>query len=150
MCIGVYRYLCNCEQLQWRDCFESQKQLWTFKVWWGWKTMETFKVEVHVFCTMMQLLAYEWGAGAGMRWLDENVLYRLMCLNTWSPLGRTLWGGLGSAAVLEEVCTSSGPWVLKRPVPVPLPSACGSRCKLSAVPRTTPLLTTMDSNPLQL
>ena len=28
----------------------------------------------------------------------------LMCLNTWFPVGGTVWKGLGGVASLEEVC----------------------------------------------
>jgi hypothetical protein len=36
--------------------------------------------------------------------LHENVPHRLRCLNTWSPVGGTVWIGLGGVALLEEVC----------------------------------------------
>lgn len=38
---------------------------------------------------------------SGCGGLNENGLYRLIYLTTWSPPGGTLWGGLGVA--LQEV-----------------------------------------------
>lgn len=32
-----------------------------------------------------------------------SLLDRLIFFNSWSPVGRTLWEGLGGAALLEEV-----------------------------------------------
>jgi len=42
------------------------------------------------------------------RGLDGNGPQRLMCVNTWSPVGKTVWEGLGGVALLEEVCHWSG------------------------------------------
>lgn len=36
--------------------------------------------------------------------LDETGPYKFIYLNTWSSAGRSVWEGLGSVAVLEEVC----------------------------------------------
>jgi hypothetical protein len=33
--------------------------------------------------------------------LNENHLHMLMCLNTFSPVGRTVWEGLGGVALLK-------------------------------------------------
>ena len=35
--------------------------------------------------------------------LDEKSSHRLIYLNTWSPVGGTVWEGLGNVALLEEV-----------------------------------------------
>jgi hypothetical protein len=39
-----------------------------------------------------------------VRGINEHVPHRLGCLNTWSPVGSAVWGGLGETAFLEEVC----------------------------------------------
>jgi hypothetical protein len=31
--------------------------------------------------------------------LNENGLYRILCLNIWSPVGRTVWEGLVGVAL---------------------------------------------------
>lgn len=36
--------------------------------------------------------------------LNEMPLHILECLNTWSPVIGRVWVGLGSMALLEEVC----------------------------------------------
>lgn len=36
--------------------------------------------------------------------LSEKGTHRLIYLNTWSPVGRSVWEGLGHIALLEEVC----------------------------------------------
>ena len=40
--------------------------------------------------------------------LSENGLYRLMCLNIWSPVSGTVWERLGGVVLLEKVCQSLG------------------------------------------
>ena len=35
--------------------------------------------------------------------LDDNGLCRFVYLNTWFPVGGTVWEGLGDVALLEEV-----------------------------------------------
>lgn len=36
--------------------------------------------------------------------LNENGPLRLLYLNTWYPMARTVWEGLGSTGLLEKVC----------------------------------------------
>ena len=36
--------------------------------------------------------------------LNENGLHRLIYLNAWSAVGRTVWEGLEGVVLLEEVC----------------------------------------------
>lgn len=43
--------------------------------------------------------------------LNENGLLRVRYLNAWSPVGGPVWVGLGSVALLEEVCQWG--WVFK-------------------------------------
>ena len=35
--------------------------------------------------------------------LCENVPHRLVCLNTWSSVGITVWEGLGGVTLSEEI-----------------------------------------------
>lgn len=35
--------------------------------------------------------------------LNQNAAHRLMGLNTWSPAGAVVWGGLGCVSLLKEV-----------------------------------------------
>lgn len=35
--------------------------------------------------------------------LNQNAAQRLIGLNTWSPAGAAVWGGLGCVSLLEEV-----------------------------------------------
>lgn len=35
--------------------------------------------------------------------LNENGPNSLTCVNTWFPVDKTVWGGLGGLALLEEV-----------------------------------------------
>lgn len=59
-----------------------------------------------------------------------NGPHRLICLSVWFLICRTVQGGLGAVALLEEVChwgvsfEVSKPY-LRRPS-LPLPSVCGS------------------------
>lgn len=39
----------------------------------------------------------------GCSGLNENVLHRLRCFNTWSPVGGAVCEGSGGVALLEEV-----------------------------------------------
>lgn len=87
--------------------------------------------------------------------LDENSPYRLIYLNAWSLAGRTIWGGLGGVALLEEVYTGGRLWCFQ--------SSCHSQlafsawCKLSVTASAPACLTAamlptiivMDSNPLE-
>jgi hypothetical protein len=68
--------------------------------------------------------------------LNENGPRRLIYLNIWSPVVGTVWKGLGSAAILEEVCHCD--WdsdVSKTPyhsqLGLCLPCVCGSGMALS-------------------
>ena len=36
--------------------------------------------------------------------LNENDPHRLIYLNAWSPVGGTIWKGLGGVALLEKMC----------------------------------------------
>jgi hypothetical protein len=36
--------------------------------------------------------------------LDKNGPHRLICLTTWSSVGRIVWEGLGGVILLAEVC----------------------------------------------
>ena len=36
--------------------------------------------------------------------LNENGPHRLIYLNAWLRVGRTVWEGIGGVALLEEVC----------------------------------------------
>jgi hypothetical protein len=51
-----------------------------------------------ISCGHKPLVAMNWNVVVQMR----NVPHRLICLNTWSPAGGTLWEGLEGVA-LEEV-----------------------------------------------
>ena len=51
--------------------------------------------------------------------LNENSPHRLIYLNTWSPVGRTVLEGLESMALLEEVCHWG--WALRFQKPMPGP-----------------------------
>ena len=48
--------------------------------------------------------------------LNENELYRLICLNAWSPVSGTGWEGLRSVTLLEEVCH----WEIAMAIPGPV------------------------------
>lgn len=61
--------------------------------------------------------------------LNENAPHRLMCLNTWYPVSRTVWEGLGGVALLKEMCHWGKLWGQNRPT-----SWWGSLCELSADP----------------
>ena len=66
----------------------------------------------------------------------ENGPCRLICLNTWSPVGVTVWEGLGGVALLEEACYWDELRDLKSSA-TPVSSSvlllsCESGCKLSA------------------
>lgn len=39
----------------------------------------------------------------GCSGLNDSVLPRLRCFNTWSPVGDAVWEGLGGVSLLEEV-----------------------------------------------
>lgn len=67
--------------------------------------------------------------------LNENDLYRLLCLENWSPVGETIWKGLGGLALLEKVY-HWGERALRsqNPPPFPVGSLClWIICKLSAI-----------------
>ena len=70
--------------------------------------------------------------------LNENGPQRLLSLNTWPPVGGTVWEGLGHVALLEEVCQWGQALRFQNigviPCGLSLPCGCGSRCELSAIP----------------
>ena len=43
-------------------------------------------------------------------WLDENGPHKFLFVNAWSPVGGTVWEGLGGVALLKEVCHWGGLW----------------------------------------
>jgi hypothetical protein len=55
-------------------------------------------------------------------------LNRFICLNTWSPVGGTIWEGLGIVTLLEEVCQLRMNFEVSKPV---IPNLC--------VPSSNPL-----------
>ena len=66
--------------------------------------------------------------------LNGNGPHKLIYMNAWSPVGGTIWVGLGGVALLEEVCvTESKALRFQKVHTIPscfsLPRACGSRCK---------------------
>jgi hypothetical protein len=52
--------------------------------------------------------------------LNENGTHRLICLNAQSPLGRTVWEGLGGVASLKEMCYWE--WALRFQKSIPFPA----------------------------
>lgn len=68
--------------------------------------------------------------------LNENGPRRLIYLNIWSPVVGTIWGGLGSVAILEEeVCHSDWDSDVSKThcsqLGLSLPCVCGSDVALS-------------------
>jgi hypothetical protein len=66
--------------------------------------------------------------------LKKNAPYRLMYLNTWSPVSATVWEGLGGVALLEEVCHYGVVFEVSKAHTVPTGSSLTLlwiRCKLS-------------------
>ena len=56
-----------------------------------WKTIRTFEVGLGTFCVMIWLGAY--GVQVmGCDSLNDDAPHRLIGLNTWSIVGRTVWG----------------------------------------------------------
>lgn len=45
--------------------------------------------------------------------LRENSPHRLLCLNAWFPVGRTIWGKTGGGVLLEKVCPQGWSWGFK-------------------------------------
>ena len=68
--------------------------------------------------------------------LNDSGPHRLKYLDVWSLLGGTIWEGLWSVALLEEVCHGDGSWGFKSPshsqLALLLPLACPSGYKLPA------------------
>lgn len=48
--------------------------------------------------------------------LNENGPKRLICLNAWSTVGRTVWEGFGDVAVLEEILHWGQGWRFQKPM----------------------------------
>lgn len=75
-------------------------------------------ISVHMLCLCVYLYAYMYEYACvsvlcmyicvlcGCGGLNENVPHGLICLNFWSPVGRTLCEGLGGVFLLKDVC----PW----------------------------------------
>lgn len=40
--------------------------------------------------------------------LNNNAPHRLTYMNTWYPVSKAIWHGLGSVTLLEEVCVTGG------------------------------------------
>ena len=75
--------------------------------------------------------------------LNDNFFHKLICLDTWSSVGRTVWEGLGGVVLLKKLCHWR--WALRFQNSLPFrahspPSACGSRSELSAAAAAVPLL----------
>lgn len=64
--------------------------------------------------------------------LNENVLCRLLYLNTWFSVGDIVWEGLKGLTLLEEVCLWSWALKIQSLVPFPLFPDYVSRCEISA------------------
>jgi hypothetical protein len=73
--------------------------------------------------------------------LNENGPHTLICLNNWPSVGGIVWEGLGSVALLEEVCHWAA-W--KFPSVLSLPPTFGLRHEFLAVSAIT------DSNTLKI
>ena len=56
----------------------------------------------------------EGGQGVECGGLNETGPHGVKCLNSWIPVGGTVWEGLGGVALFEEVCHWE--WALKFPV----------------------------------
>lgn len=64
----------------------------------------------------------------------SNVPHRLRYLHIWFPAGRTVWGAVGAAALLEKV-TNKELWDSMASLyfqTTPVLHACGQRSELSA------------------
>lgn len=103
------------------------------------KTVGTVEIGLNIFCVMIRPRAC--GAEQGKRG-GLNGPRGLLCLNIWSPLNKIVWEELGGLALLEEVCHFPWPFGFSFPV-FSLPSACGLKCELSAVPPASLLHSTI-------
>jgi hypothetical protein len=56
--------------------------------------------------------------------LNEKWPPKLLCVNTWSSFGGTVWEELGCVALLEEVCHVVGLWGFKSLPPSTLSASC--------------------------
>jgi hypothetical protein len=71
----------------------------------------------------VSLILNKWESRCGS--LNENGIYKLIYyLNTQSQVGGTIWEGLGSVAILEEVCPWGWALRFQRPMPFPVSSLC--------------------------
>ena len=57
-------------------------------------------------------------------WWFEIGPCRLICLNIWSPICRTVWKGLGGIALLEEVWHRKQALMFSKPTSFPVSSLC--------------------------
>lgn len=76
--------------------------------------------------------------------LNENGPLKLLCLNTWSLGGGTVWEGSGGWPCWNRCVTRGQGWRFYKTLAIPsVPSLlpnCRSRCELSAISATMPLL----------
>lgn len=80
--------------------------------------------------------------------MNEHGPYRLLCLNPWSPVNRTVWGRIGGVTHWRLALGFKKHTL--EPVSLFLPTACGSGCKHSAscLPACLPLCVRHDDHGL--